>query len=117
MTGRRKVLRLNCFGCCLGLFDVCTHSCCFHPSIFVLKYAATQASSRYNKVERHRVTSNIKLDHFQNEAGNTPLHDAILAEHHNMVDMLLDCPRICITLCNGEGFNYLQLAVWKGNKR
>ena len=83
----------------------------------MLKYTATQATSRYNKVERHHVTPNITLDHFQDEAGDTPLHDAILLEHHNMVDMLLDCPRICYTLCNGKGFNYLHLAVLKGNKR
>ena len=63
------------------------------------------------------MTSNIKLNNFQNEAGDTPLHDAILAEDHDMVDMLLDCPRICVTICNGKGFNYLQLAVLKGNKR
>ena len=55
--------------------------------------------------------------HFQDEAGDTPLYDAILAQHHSMVDMLLDCPRVCYTLCNGKGFNYLQYAVLKGNKR
>ena len=46
MTGHWKVLRLNCFGCWTGLFDNCTHSWCFHPTIFVLKYTATQAASR-----------------------------------------------------------------------
>ena len=83
----------------------------------MLKYTATQAASRYNKVERQHVNSNITLDNFQDEAGDTPLHDAIDAEHHSMVDMLLDCLRICYTLCNRKGFNYLQHAVLRGNKR
>ena len=83
----------------------------------MLKYTATQAASRYNKVERQHVTPDITLDNFQDQAGDTPLHDAIHAEHHNMVDMLLECPRICYTLCNRKGFNYLQHAVLRGNKR
>ena len=55
--------------------------------------------------------------YFQNKAGDTPLHCAIFLQRHSMMDILLDCSRISVTLCNGKGFNYLQLAVLKGNKR
>ena len=59
----------------------------------------------------------LALTHFQDETGEAPLHHAILLQHHSMVDMLLDCSRVCVTLYNGKGFNYLQLAVLKGDKR
>ncbi len=58
-----------------------------------------------------------RADCFQDEAGDTPLHDAISGEKHRMVDMLLDSPRLSLTVSNQRGFNYLQQAILKGNKR
>lgn len=54
---------------------------------------------------------------FQDEVGDTPLYDAIAGEKHDMVDALLDNPRISLTITNQRGFNYLQFAVLKGNTR
>ena len=53
----------------------------------------------------------------KDEAGDTPLYDAIASEKHNMVDMLLNNPRLSMTVTNKRGFNYLQFAVLKGNTR
>ena len=57
------------------------------------------------------------VDCFQDEAGDTPLYDAIASEKHGMVNALLDNPRISLTVTNHRGFNYLQFAVLKGNTR
>ncbi|XP_020622118.1 E3 ubiquitin-protein ligase MIB2-like isoform X3 [Orbicella faveolata] len=60
----------------------------------------------------------VKRDNeMADEAGDTPLHDAISGQKHSMVDMLLDNPRLSLTVCNRGGFNYLHCAVLKGNKR
>ena len=56
-------------------------------------------------------------DCLQDEAGDTPLYDAIAGEKNNMVDMLLNNPGLALTLTNQRGFNYLQFAVLKGNKQ
>ena len=53
----------------------------------------------------------------KDEAGDTPLYDAIASEKHNMLDMLLNNPRLSMTVINKRGFNYLQFAVLKGNTR
>lgn len=53
----------------------------------------------------------------KDEAGDTPLYDAIASEKHNMVDMLMNNPRLSMTVTNKRGFNYLQYAVLKGNTR
>jgi len=52
---------------------------------------------------------------FQDEAGDTPLHDAIGAQKPSMVDMMLNNPGLSLKVTNQRGFNYLQFAVLKGN--
>lgn len=58
----------------------------------------------------------ISLILFQDHDGNTPLHCAVAGEKQNMVEMLLNNPRLSLTITNHKDFNYLQFAVLKGNK-
>ena len=58
----------------------------------------------------------ISLILFQDHDGNTPLHCAVAGEKQNMVEMLLNNPRLNLTITNHKDFNYLQFAVLKGNK-
>jgi len=52
---------------------------------------------------------------WQDEDGDTVLHDALYKKHNDVVDILLQCPRINFSLINKRSFTVLHMATFKGN--
>ena len=92
------------------------HTCNLHES--VVTFALVLPEDKWVK-QINCCFLNLFSFHFvfQDEAGDTPLFDAIADEKHIMADMLLNHPRLLLEVTNGNGFNYLHFAVLKGNKQ
>ena len=54
---------------------------------------------------------------FQDLYGDTALHDGIGKESKEIVEMLVSCATIDLTLRNKRGFNVLHHAALKGNSQ
>jgi len=52
---------------------------------------------------------------YQDEDGDTVLHEALYKKHNEVVDILLQCPRIDFSLVNKRSFTVLHMATFKGN--
>ena len=54
--------------------------------------------------------------HRQDEDGDTPIHDAIIAKNNTCVAFLCGAPNINLKICNGKGLSPLHLAAMKDDE-
>lgn len=52
---------------------------------------------------------------FQDQSGDTALHDAITVGNRDVIEALAGCQRFDFSIMNERGFNVLQLAAFKGD--